>query len=453
MQYFAEGARRAREAGLDGVELHGANGYLITQFLSSAINDRKDEYGGALENRARFVLDVVRPSARAVGADFHLQMKISATEHDDALAFFRRGPSGNTLDDSVKVCQWLVEAGVDAIHVSTGSFFPHPRNPAGVDLPVEDLAKSYDTMISSGERTFAELPAVPRRTPAEIARRALEPTRPAIPTKIEGANLTDARAIKQAVTVPVICTGGFQTASVIRDAIERGDCDAVSAARPLVANNDLVQMFARGLDTAPEPCTYCNKCLVNVVENPLGCYDETRFDSRDEMIAQIMSVFEPPTRSRGAAMIATARCVRLLPAAACCRGSRWRRPVSVARRRAARAASGRHHHALQVRLGRHRRDGRSSLSRSGGCLPAVFADKLPNRPGEGCERLGFIFENERAAGIARLARATSRIAFRWSDSTARPATPERCVSRRRPAPDHSRACRRIRWTCRATRIS
>ena len=57
---FAEGARRAREAGLDGVELHGANGYLITQFLSSAINDRTDEYGGPLENRARFVLEIVK---------------------------------------------------------------------------------------------------------------------------------------------------------------------------------------------------------------------------------------------------------------------------------------------------------------------------------------------------------------------------------------------------------
>ena len=71
---FAEGARRAREAGLDGVELHGANGYLITQFLSSAINDRKDEYGGPLENRARFVLEVVRAIRAKVGHDFHLQM-------------------------------------------------------------------------------------------------------------------------------------------------------------------------------------------------------------------------------------------------------------------------------------------------------------------------------------------------------------------------------------------
>ena len=133
---FAEGARRAREAGLDGVELHGANGYLITQFLSSAINDRKDEYGGSLENRARFVLEIVRAIRARVGSDFHLQMKISAVEHNNALLVLKREGAGNTLQDSIQVCKWLVEAGVDAIHVSTGSSFPHPRNPAGSDLDV-----------------------------------------------------------------------------------------------------------------------------------------------------------------------------------------------------------------------------------------------------------------------------------------------------------------------------
>jgi tRNA-dihydrouridine synthase len=102
-----------------------------------------------------------------------------------------------------------------------------------------------------------------------------------------GINLPDARAIKKAVSVPVICTGGFQTASVIQNAISDGSCDAVSIARPLIANNDLVKMFAQGLDRAPQPCTYCNKCLVNVVENPLGCYEESRFKSREEMIEQI----------------------------------------------------------------------------------------------------------------------------------------------------------------------
>ena len=291
VQYFAEGARRAREAGLDGVELHGANGYLITQFLSSAINDRKDDYGGRLENRARFVLDIVRAIRARVGSDFHLQMKISALDDDDALALFGRGPSGNTVEDSVKVCQWLVEAGVDALHVSIGSFFPHPRNPAGRDLPVEDLAKSYDTMISSGERTFANF-LLFNGASGQIARKAWNDAA-GKPENIEGANLPAARRIKQAVTVPVICTGGFQTASFIRAALTRGDCDAVSAARSLVANNDLVQMFAQGLDAPPRPCTYCNKCLVNVVENPLGCYDETRFDTREAMINEIMSVFRP----------------------------------------------------------------------------------------------------------------------------------------------------------------
>ena len=111
--------------------------------------------------------------------------------------------------------------------------------------------------------------------------------------KIEGANLADARTIKQAVTVPVICTGGFQTASVIRSAITSGSCDAVSGARTLVANNDLVKHFAAGRDRAPKPCTYCNKCLAHVVEHPLGCYEESRFSSREEMLAQIMSVFQP----------------------------------------------------------------------------------------------------------------------------------------------------------------
>jgi 2,4-dienoyl-CoA reductase (NADPH2) len=290
-QAFAEGARRAREAGLDGVELHGANGYLITQFLSSAINDRTDEYGGSLENRARFVLDIVRAIRARVGDDFHLQMKISATEYDNALATFNRGPAGNTVADSLKVCQWLVEAGVDAIHVSSGSFFPHPRNPCGKDLPVEDLERSYDTLISSGERTFINY-LLFRGLTGHLARNRWNDAA-GDPDKIEGLNRPDARLIKQGVTVPVICTGGFQTASVIRDAITSGDCDAVSIARPLVANNDLVKMFARGLDRAPKPCTYCNKCLVNVVENPLGCYDETRFDSRDEMVREIMSVFQP----------------------------------------------------------------------------------------------------------------------------------------------------------------
>jgi 2,4-dienoyl-CoA reductase (NADPH2) len=290
VQAFAEGARRAREAGLDGVELHGANGYLITQFLSSAINDRKDEYGGSLENRARFVLEVVRAIRRKVGDDFHLQMKISVQEHNDAVAFFNAGPAGNSAEESLQVCRWLVDAGVDAIHASTGSFFPHPRNPAGIDLPVEELVQTYDTMISGGDDAFQTY-LLFRNFPA-LARRQWNNAAPK-PDAIEGANLADSRAVKAAVNVPVICTGGFQTASVIAGAIARGDCDAVSMARPLVANNDLVEVFRRGQDRAERPCTYCNKCLANVIEHPLGCYELSRYPSREAMLAEVMSVFRP----------------------------------------------------------------------------------------------------------------------------------------------------------------
>ena len=152
VQQFGQAADRAQRAGLDGVELHGANGYLITQFLSSAINDRTDEYGGPLENRARFVLEIVRSIRQRCGREFHLQMKISATENNNAMAIGE--PHGNTIQDSVQVCKWLEAEGVDAIHVSNGSFFPHPRNPAG-DLPVEDFVRVYDAMISSGKQRCA----------------------------------------------------------------------------------------------------------------------------------------------------------------------------------------------------------------------------------------------------------------------------------------------------------
>jgi 2,4-dienoyl-CoA reductase (NADPH2) len=290
---FAEGARRAREAGLDGVELHGANGYLITQFLSSAINDRTDEYGGSLENRARFVVEIVKAIRKKVGNDFHLQMKISATDHNNALLFLKFEGAGNTVNESVQVCKWLIDAGVDSIHVSTGSSFPHPRNPAGSDFPVEVLSSTYEQLASAGTHTFRNFLFFRGALTGEFFKQQwLHAGVPA--EQIEGLTLPDARQIKQAVNVPVLCTGGFQTASVIRAAIDRGDCDGVSIARPLVANNDLVNQFKAGKDRADKPCTYCNKCLVHVVEHPIGCYEESRFASREEMIAEVMSVFSPP---------------------------------------------------------------------------------------------------------------------------------------------------------------
>jgi hypothetical protein len=81
---------------------------------------------------------------------------------------------------------------------------------------------------------------------------------------------------------------------VIRKAIVSGQVDGVTMARTVLANPTLPKMFAEGLDRAPRPCTYCNKCLVNFVENPLGCYDESRFESREQMIEEIMTVYDLP---------------------------------------------------------------------------------------------------------------------------------------------------------------
>jgi 2,4-dienoyl-CoA reductase (NADPH2) len=286
---FARGAWRAREAGLDGVELHAANGYLITQFLSSAINDRKDEFGGSPENRARFLLEIVRAIRREVGDDFHLQVKISAVDHNNAVIPWEK--RGNKLKESVEICRWVEEAGADAIHVSTGSMFPHPRNPAG-GLPVDVARETYDTMLSSGLYTFRNY-LLARWAPLRPLFRFLW-NRTTRGLEVEGANADDAHAVKKAVSIPVLCTGGFQTASVIRKLIEEGRCDGVTIARPLIANNDLVKTFAAGHDRPERPCTYCNRCLVNVIENPLGCYELARYDGdRDRMMRQIMSVYTP----------------------------------------------------------------------------------------------------------------------------------------------------------------
>ncbi len=282
---FARGAWRAREAGLDGVELHSANGYLFSQFLSSGINDREDEYGGVLENRARFLLNVIAAIRDAVGPDFHLQVKLSAVDHNNVVPWEK---PGNTLDETIQIAKWAEAAGADAIHVSQGSLFPHPLNPPG-DLSLETLTTTYDAMISSGVNGMRNylLFRYPLLRPIfHWIWFRMKQGKP-----VEGVNLEEARVIKQNVSVPVICTGGFQTASFICEALKEGAVDGVSIARSLVANNDLVQQWAAGHDQPERPCTYCNRCLISAMKNPMGCYDQSRYPDRDTMIEEVMSVY------------------------------------------------------------------------------------------------------------------------------------------------------------------
>jgi len=303
VQWFVDGAERARRAGVDGIELHSGNGYLFTQFLSSAINDRTDEYGGSLKGRAEFLLEVIRAIRDKVGDGLFLMVKLSAVERDNAI--FRWRKRGNTLEESAQIAQWAETAGADAIHVSTGSIFPHPRNPAGA-FPIKTAQRTYGTILASGNRTllnyllFRYLPQLFlwfwQQSQADFLRDGK-----VVPERVEGLNTEDARAIKAAVTIPVLCTGGFQTADVIRHAIQDGAFDGVTMARSLLANPDLPKVFAEGRNKPERPCTYCNRCLLEVLDNPLGCYEPQRYNSHQEMIADIMSIFENECSSPQAA--------------------------------------------------------------------------------------------------------------------------------------------------------
>lgn len=282
---FARGAWRAREAGLDGVELHAANGYLFTQFLSSGINDRKDEYGGSLINRARFLLDVIRAIRTEVGNGFHLQVKLSAIDRNNVIPWEGKG---NTLEDSVQVARWCEAAGADALHISTGSLFPHPLNPPG-DFSFETIASTYDAMISSGVDTLRNYFLFRYKPLRPIFRWIWFRMKRGLP--VEGISLDEARAIKAAVNIPVLSTGGWQTASKIRAAIADGSCDGVAIARSLVANPDLPHFWKTGDELPPRPCTYCNRCLLNAPKNPMGCYEPTRFPSHEAMVEQLMTIY------------------------------------------------------------------------------------------------------------------------------------------------------------------
>jgi 2,4-dienoyl-CoA reductase (NADPH2) len=292
VQQFADGARRARLAGADGVELHASHGYLFTQFLSSAINDRRDEYGGSVENRARFLLDVIHAIRREVGRDFHLQVKINAVDAGNAL--FPWEKKGNTLEESIRICRWVEEAGADALHVSIGNIFPHPQLPSG-GFPIDEANWWYGVMVSSGVRAYLNYTLFHFPALRPLFLKLWNRTKKDRP--VEAVCATEAREVRKNVSIPVINTGGYQDGRIIRRILNEGYADAVSIARPLIANPQLPQVLASGADLPERPCSFCNRCLLNAIANPLGCYDERRFPDRETMIREVMSVYDAPKKS------------------------------------------------------------------------------------------------------------------------------------------------------------
>jgi 2,4-dienoyl-CoA reductase-like NADH-dependent reductase (Old Yellow Enzyme family) len=290
VRQFADGARRAREAELDGIELHASHGYLFTQFLSSGINDRKDDYGGSLENRFRFLREVIYEIRHAVGRDYHLQVKINAVDLNNALYPWEK--KGNSLEEYIQMCRWVEECGADGLHISAGSTFPHPLVPPG-GFPADALNWWYTPVISEGVRGYLNYTLFHFKWLRPLFLAFWNRTKKNHP--VEGVSAEWCREIKKHVSIPVLNTGGYQDGRLIRKVIREGYCDGVAIARPLIANNDLPQILARGEDLPERPCSFCNRCLINAGLNPLGCYDVRRYDGdQDAMVREVMSVFDPP---------------------------------------------------------------------------------------------------------------------------------------------------------------
>jgi 2,4-dienoyl-CoA reductase (NADPH2) len=167
-------------------------------------------------------------------------------------------------------------------------------------MPTLIAKRTYQSLIASGRRTFLNFLGFRYALTRPLVAWLWSKSQPFYRSdgtidhdKLEGFAAPDAKAIKAAVKIPVLLTGGFQTAHGIGKVLRGGACDAVTIARPLLANPHLPRDLAAGWDGPQNPpCTYCNQCLLHVIENPLGCYDETRFDGRGGREAMLREVFE-----------------------------------------------------------------------------------------------------------------------------------------------------------------
>jgi 2,4-dienoyl-CoA reductase-like NADH-dependent reductase (Old Yellow Enzyme family) len=230
---FGAGARRAAEAGFDGVHIHAANGYLISEFSSPTANRRSDEWGGAPDKRDRFALEVVRAVRAAVPESMPVTLKLGMVDAT---------PGGLGLDESVPRARRLVEAGLDGLEISCG---------------VMELA-------TDSARTYV---AVDRRRAAEdllVHRLFSEPAE-------EAYFLPWARAVRAQVDTTIVLVGGMRRTQTIDRILESGEADLIALARPLIREPDLVHQLAQGR-TGRVDCTSCNLCLLHEGHHSLRCW-------------------------------------------------------------------------------------------------------------------------------------------------------------------------------------
>jgi 2,4-dienoyl-CoA reductase (NADPH2) len=216
VQDFADGARRSKEAGFDAIEIHGGHGYLISSFLSPYVNHRIDEYGGPIENRARFMMEVIAAIRQAVGEGFPILIRIDAHEY--------RIDGGITIEAAVRTAQLAEQAGADAIDVS-----------------------AYGNGLSG--IAFTEAPLVH------------EP----------GGLLNFAHAVKAAVDIPVIGVGRIEPELAEKE-IADGKIDYVAMGRKLLADPDLPKKLKAGDRQGVRPCIYCYICVSKIfMSSPIVC--------------------------------------------------------------------------------------------------------------------------------------------------------------------------------------
>lgn len=214
---FAAAAARVKEAGFDAVQLHGAHGYLISQFLSPLMNKRTDEWGGSPENRRRFAVEALKAVRKAVGPDYPVMIKMGLRDRADG---------GLTLDEGLAALKALTDAGLDAVEISTGF----------------------------GGRSAAERPEAPEHVYFR----------------------DDAVAARRAVDIPLMLVGGIRRFETAQEIISSGDADMVSLARPLIRESGLIARWRDG-DRAPAKCLSCNKCFsFGMRGEPLQCGEEYR---------------------------------------------------------------------------------------------------------------------------------------------------------------------------------
>ncbi|HZO46739.1 MAG TPA: NAD(P)-binding protein [Xanthobacteraceae bacterium] len=268
---FARAGARAKAAGFDCVEIHAAHGYLISQFATPFENRRTDEYGGSLENRARFGLEVLRAVKAAVGT----MPVIYRVSVDD---YF---PQGLGVEDGVQIAVWAAEAGADALHIAAGHYRSRP----------------------SGERMIPPM-AYPDAT-----------------------FLAYAAAVKQRVGVPVIAVGRLGDPERATEAVASGKADFVALGRTLIADPDWVTKLERG-----EParrCLACNTCVNEmrggaqlhcVVNGAAG--QERRFESaRPPVNERIAVIGAGPAGLTYASLVARGNAVTVFERAAGAGGS------------------------------------------------------------------------------------------------------------------------------------